>query len=327
MTTSTSVAPSSVRWGPLERIENRQLPIDSRSIEEHGAYEDVRSVGSDDNEAELPNFNSLLQALYRVVDSAQSRMVEPTKQALTVGLAFLKDVGHLMALLGPSTSAGSDANHIKVDIKSVERELKRLKETWGAEIEFGPEPLEDVERYAKEHGCSYVNNLDGTGVVLKENPEWGPAPLDDVKRYATEHGLSYRDNHDGTGVVLKGKVVFGPAPLSDIERYAEKWRLPYKINADGTGVVLVDATPIDRMLREIADEKPGADGKVDWLVGRYQAWNTTMTTQYQQIESNNGLLGELARNAVATFNNIYEAISSMIRSIGDGCSQATRGIA
>jgi hypothetical protein len=87
---------------------------------------------------------------------------------------------------------------------------------------------------------------------------------------------------------------------------------------------------LDAIAKEIAaidNAKPPTDSKVDWLVGQYQAWNTTMTTQYQQIESESGLLAELSRSSTAMFNNIFEAIIGIVKSFGDVCLQYTRGIA
>jgi hypothetical protein len=329
--------PSTSRFAPIEGARARdRRGADDGPIDKAGGSRDTAFAPSVSNTTEAstrPSLNSIMDGFYDLLDAGQSRVVGPPRQAFTTYLTFLEDTGKLMALLGRSTSAGSDSNHIKVDIKAVKRELDRLKDTWGVEVERGPEPLEKAQQYAKDHGLPYVDNHDGTGTVLKETSVFGPKPLKEVKEYAEKNGLSYKDNGDGTGVALKGKVVYGPASLDDIKRYAEKWRLPYKVNADGKGVVLVNTKPLDVMLEAIANEtdaiakaKPPSDGKIDWLVGQYQAWNTTMTTQYQQIESESGLLAELSRSGTAMFNNIFEGIISIVKSFGDVSLQYTRGI-
>ena len=188
-----------------------------------------------------------------VLNAAQSDMLDPTRQAIGKYVDLLNDVRELAAMFRPNTSAGSDSNHIKVNVKAIKAELEKLKAKWG------------------------------------------------------------------------GVNVFGPADLSLVKRLAQEWHLPFEQTSANEGVIKVDIGPIDAMLKA-TDATPDAKGDVDWLFGEYQAWNTAMTEQRTQIENENTLLSELARNALATFNNIVSIISSLIQALSDCVKQSARAI-
>ncbi|HTJ95457.1 MAG TPA: IpaD/SipD/SspD family type III secretion system needle tip protein, partial [Pararobbsia sp.] len=168
--------------------------------------------------------------------------------------ALMEDVGDLSALQGPSQSAGSDANHIKFDVRAVQTKLEAMLKHWSNE------------------------------------------------------------------------TVYGPAPIEQIQRLAEQWRLPFEDLGNGTGVVKYNVKPIEIMLKDLQDEKPGEDGKVDWMMGRYNAWNVTLTSQCEQIQGEFRLLGDLARNALAQYNTLLEALSATITSNRESCLQYARGL-
>lgn len=251
MTMAMNSAPSYQSVGLVAPRGERDLRTRS------DATPDIRSgdpalASSNAENSDVGQTHSTFQMLVDALDQINSQVAEPPAKALKEYQRYFEDVSHLMALIGPATSAGSDANHIKLDVKAVKTELERL--------------LAD-----------------------------------------------YKD-----------RSVFGPGPLAQIERMGEKWRLPVRDNGDGTGTVMFNVEPLETMLGAIADAKPGTDGKVDWLVGQYQAFNTTFTTQQQQIETENGLLTELARNGLAMYNNFREVFSGIVKSFQDICAQAAR---
>lgn len=106
------------------------------------------------------------------------------------------------------------------------------------------------------------------------------------------------------------RVAFGPAPIELVERLAEKWHLPCERRPDGSGVICVDSAPIDAMLT--ATPEGG-----EWVIGKYNAWTTAMTEQRLQVENKSTLITEMARNALATLNNMVKVLSSLIQTIYD----------
>jgi hypothetical protein len=208
--------------------------------------------------------DKIIQGFKEACDNAEETLKVPPTTAFGKYVKFNEDDAALMAEIKPKE--GSDSNHMKIDVLNLRNQLENL-----------------------------------------------------IRKYSVPEGTIPDSTSPG--------VVFGPVPLADAERYAKQWGgLPCVKLGDGSAVVTLNLKPLETMLKEIGDEKPGADGKVDWLIGRFQAFNATFNSQYSQIEGQVNMLSEHARNGNAQFTIRFDALMSAMNSIKDILAQYARGI-
>jgi type III secretion system IpaD/SipD/SspD family effector len=94
----------------------------------------------------------LWKILAGTIGETQAGTVDVHHRMLTTYTAFYRDVVEFRARLRTAISAGSDQNHIGVDVGRINYELKALRQKWFNATLFGPGTLKQAQRWSAEWG-------------------------------------------------------------------------------------------------------------------------------------------------------------------------------
>jgi type III secretion system IpaD/SipD/SspD family effector len=114
-------------------------------------------------EARVKSDAELWRTLAGAINETQTGTVDVHHRMLTKYTAFYQDVTEFRARLRNYISAGSDQNHIGVDIGKIHYELRALRRKWHDTIVFGPAPLKQAQQWSGEW------NLPLTGYATANN--------------------------------------------------------------------------------------------------------------------------------------------------------------
>ncbi len=92
----------------------------------------------------------LCRMISSTIGKTQTGTVDIYDGMLRKYMAFYKDVTEFRARLRTYISAGTDHNHIGVDIGKINYELQALRQKWRDEVVFGPAPFKQARQWSDE---------------------------------------------------------------------------------------------------------------------------------------------------------------------------------
>lgn len=114
--------------------------------------------------------------LWRILASSigktQTGTVDVHHEMLKKYTAYYEDVTEFKARLRNYIGAGSDQNHIGVDIGKINYELRALRQKWSNVTVFGPAPLKQARQWAEEWSLPLTDYslVNGARVVIDTSP-------------------------------------------------------------------------------------------------------------------------------------------------------------
>jgi type III secretion system IpaD/SipD/SspD family effector len=140
-----------------------------------------------ERETRVKSDAELWRTLAVTIDKTQANTVDIHHKMLERYTAFYKEVTGFKARLRTYISAGSDHNHIDVDIGKINYELQALRQRWRDAIVFGPAPLKQANQWSDEWNLPLASYemVGDVSVVIDV------APLDAMIKATSEIGKTY----------------------------------------------------------------------------------------------------------------------------------------